>query len=276
MRALIDLIQIDVVKDALAFIEQRRRPLAARRNQDAEYQILRAVQRVAKAEQTTPASLHDALEELVHRYRPRDLAIPEQTRELIHAMADPEQFAHLIDLPLRLYAEIDGKNDVPSAARADLTAAAALAFALAAPGWPGDIARATLNDTLVKTQRDGTAILVAHWKKHTHKFGSEVEIEIDPIFARILRTYIDRVRSPADKAGTQYLFPGRGTDFAVALSQAVRRLTMKHLGIAINLSSVRPIVAAALIDADAKFTVAAGQLLGHKQRKTIDRIAGLH
>jgi len=273
-----DLITREAAESVVKAVAARTRTHDA--NSPSAYEIARTLCNLAKWRSPHDFRLIEDMERLRLDYAPKDLGLSRKNRSLLRYFANLDNALKLRSYPTQRYRILLAKSHLEPTDCTELTVAFAMHFLMVAPLRPGLICSATIGpDGNVREQHFPTRRVLLCWKRPPSASGGPLEYELTGESLELYDRYISRVREENPGAATSYLFPGRGQRHKSAawFSQQIAQFTAREdvLGIRLNVSALRHVLAFINLVQDRDAREDAGRYLGHSRKTSLERTAAL-
>ena len=209
------------------------------------------------------------LKELRRRLGRSPTGLTSKNRNTLRELSDPAARQRLFTLPQRLIEQATASARNPKRAAVSAQLGLAIDILLHAPIRMNNLVDLRLDRNLVRPGgRRGLWHLVLSGEQV--KNGEPLEYELPPDTTRLLDLYLTQFRSLLDPGDSQFLFVVRGGQqkHQYTLSQQLKQLFEKHVGVHITPHQFRHFAAKLMLEHSPGAFAATSQLLGHRNLQT--------
>jgi integrase len=267
LHSLGDLVAVDAAKDALTYLFQRN----GRRRTGQLLNFGELLIKVAKHHVRAPEAQLDTLRAMRRKVDPGVTGMTERNRRRLRQFDDPENLRRLLEFPGRVFRELpsDGEPGYELCIRAQ--SALVVAILQVAPLRIENVAGLRLDRHLTHHRPGGPRHLVIPADETKNDKDLEFQLPFD--VARLIDTYLERVRPVLLTGPSPHLFPRRsgGSKTPGQLAAQVKRAIACHCGVDLNAHAFRHLAGKLFLERHPGEYATVQMLLGHKSLQTTIR-----
>jgi integrase len=264
LRSLSELVKIDLIKEGLRFLLQRRGGKPTRHLQNMLY----ALRSLAQWTGAHPDDLAE-ITRLCGRLNPGVTGLTQKNRAAVRQFDDPRNVDALLSLPRTLLARARRRRGRPSLyAALDVQVAVAIELLLVAPVRIGNLVSVRFGRNLLQVRRNGPQHLV--FPSADVKNEADLEFPLPAETTELLELYCREFRPQLSAAPGDWLFPGengshkRPATLAFQIRKRIRALT----GLTVTPHQFRHVGAKLFLDANPGGYEVVRRVLGHRKSDT--------
>lgn len=228
---------------------------------------------IATSQKSPNTECVQRLQHTIMRHQRKTVGLTKRNRGKLAQLSDPRTVAKLVTLPPQIFAAL-AKIKKPTARHANV-ALTALYIELALM-WPARIANLSkihLQTNVIRSGSGRSARAILHFDAREVKNNKDLEAELPPGTMHMLDMFIQRYRPLLIQAPSEYLFPHRegGPRHRGVIWGSLTKLTLKHVGVAINPHLFRHIGVMLFLKAHPGNYEVARRTLGHSSIDTTTR-----
>jgi integrase len=228
---------------------------------------------IAKSQKTPPQGAIKRIRQTILRHQRKKYGMTKRNHEKVTRLKDDRTAAKLLTLPPKIF-EALGKIQNPTERDANIALSALyIELSLMWPARIGNLSKIHMKDNISRAGKGRTARMFIHFDAAVVKNNKDLEAEMPPSAARMVDLFINRYRPLLLQAPSDYLFPHRegGPRHRGVIWGSVTKLTLKHVGVAINPHLLRHIGAQFFLNAQPGNYEVLRRTLGHSSIDTTTR-----